>query len=295
MYDCPMNMYLTEMIDLTGDAYLNPVPAVYDNGLHNRNVSQITSISIHHDAMVRPHDYDSVARYKEEAAGHYDRLGPGLQYHYKIDNVGQIFKIRPLDVWLYCVGSVENVTTLAICLDGNFEVQQPTREQLESLYQLLEELCENHPEFPATWPDVRPHADFSATACCGLNLRNRIYAITSKNTAADHLLNQGVYDWPEYQTGAAPVPTPPSAPDPTPPLVVVIPVTPPVVDQSHEPPTTSPAPASPPANTPPTLPVPPSTPETPNQSPSLPSTPLSGFDLLVARIKAFIKSFFGSK
>jgi hypothetical protein len=43
---------------------------------------------------VRPHDYDSAARYRTEAAAHYLRLGPGLQYHYKIDNVGTIFQTR---------------------------------------------------------------------------------------------------------------------------------------------------------------------------------------------------------
>src|SRR6476620_11254094 len=124
-----MKQYLSEAIDLTGDSYLNPVPAVYDNGVHNRSVGQITSISIHHDASPRPHDYDSIARYHQEAAEHYARLGPGLQYFAKIDNVGQIFYIRPFTTWLYAVGSAENVTTLPICLDGNFETQQPTREQ----------------------------------------------------------------------------------------------------------------------------------------------------------------------
>lgn len=215
-----MKDYLKDIIDLTGDAFLNPVPAIYDNGTHPRNVGGIKSISVHHEAQFREHDYDSVARYKAEADLHYRKLGPGLQYHYKIDNTGQIFLIRPLTTWLYAVGSSENVSCLVICVDGNFETQQPTREQLEALYQLLENLCEHHSEFPATWPDVRPHADYSSTACCGLNLRNRIYPINSKATAADHLLNQGVYDWPELQPGAAPTPapapTPPSPPDPTP-------------------------------------------------------------------------------
>lgn len=201
--------------DLTGDRYLNPVGAQYSDGsgTHQRAVGQITSISIHHDAVVRPHDYDSVARYRNEAAAHYNRLGPGLQYHYKIDNVGEIFRIRPLTTWLYVVGSAENVTNIAVCLDGNFENQEPTREQYEALYQLLEELCERHPEFPATWPDVRPHADYSSTACCGANLRNLIYPIQNKATAQASLLNRGTFDWPEYQPSA---PTPPATPAPTP-------------------------------------------------------------------------------
>lgn len=201
-----------DVVDLTIDGYLNPVPAVYDNGQHKRDVSSITSISIHHDAMERPHDYDSVLRYKQEAAGHYNRLGPGLQYHYKIDNTGTIFKIRPHGTWLYAVGSAENTSMIAICLDGNFENEQPTREQGEALFQLLEELCENHPEFPATWPDVRPHADYSATACCGANLRSKIYSIQNKSDARRLLVDSGwTYDWPEYQESVSVPPMPPAA------------------------------------------------------------------------------------
>lgn len=236
--------YLAGMVDLTGDSYLNPVPAVYDNGTHIRTVSQIKSISVHHDAQVRPHDYDSVARYKAEAAEHYQRLGPGLQYHYKIDNVGQIFKIRPHETWLYCVGSAENVTTLAICLDGYFHPpynQIPTREQYEALGQLLIKLCEQSPEFPATYPDVRPHRDFSSTACPGDLFAPWVYAIKTKADVLNIPAN-AVYDWPQYQP-AAPVPTPAPTPAPAP----------------------QPAPApTPPASTPPVvLPTPPVVPPAP--------------------------------
>lgn len=194
--------------DLKGDSYLNPAwPG------HNRNVSTITSISVHHNAIQRGHDYDSVAQYRNEAASHYNSLGPGLQYHFCIDNVGEIFAVRPLTTWLHVVGSSENTSCIAICLDGNFENQQPTREQFEALYQLLEELCERHPEFPAVWKDVRPHCDYSSTACCGANLRNKIYAIQDKTSAQAQLLNQGIFDWPEYQP-SAPTPPPPPAPQP---------------------------------------------------------------------------------
>lgn len=202
-----------ETVDLTGDSYLNPVPAIFDNGQHNRPVGAITSIAIHHDASIRPHDYDSIARYRQEAAEHYKRLGPGLQYHYKIDNTGTIFHIRPDTTWLYAVGSGENVSALMICLDGNFEVQQPTREQFEALSQLLIWLCESRPDFPATYPNVRSHSDYSATACCGANLRDWVFRINSR--ADVERIPDVPYDWPEYQPAPAPVPPAP-APAPAP-------------------------------------------------------------------------------
>lgn len=206
-----MKNYINNVVDLTGDSYLNPAGAAYGDGTgtHQRNVNQITSISIHHDASQRPHDYDSVTRYRQEAAQHYNRLGPGLQYHYKIDNTGTIFKIRPLTTWLYAVGSAENVTSIAICLDGYFHPpynEKPTREQYEALGQLLVNLCEQHPEFPATYPDVRPHRDFSATACPGDNLAPWVFAIQSK-TDVQNIPGDAVYDWPSEQ---------PSVPNPTP-------------------------------------------------------------------------------
>lgn len=230
-------------VSLLEDGYINPTPAVYDNGTHPRKLNQITSISVHHDAQFRSHDYDSVARYKAEAATHYQRLGPGLQYHFKIDNIGTIYQTRPLDEWLYVVGSAENVSCIAICLDGYFHPpynQIPTREQYEALAQLLEDLCEHHPEFPATWPNVRPHRDYSATACCGDTLAPFITAINSKADAYN-IPADAVYDWPGEQPGAVTgvgTPTPPSPADSTPPPKApeppVVPPSPTPQDQDHD-------------------------------------------------------------
>lgn len=224
-----MKDYLSEIVDLTRDQYLNPVGAQYGDGsgAHQRAVGRITSIAIHHDASVRPHEYDSIARYHQEAQTHYDRLGPGLQYHFKIDNTGVIFRIRPLTTWLYAVGSSENTSSISICLDGYFHPpynQVPTREQFEALGQLLVNLCEEHPEFPATYKDVRPHRDFSSTACPGDNLVPWVYAIQNKADVLNIPAN-AAYDWPELQPSAQANAQPQTAPTPT------------VPDQAHPEPT----------------------------------------------------------
>lgn len=217
-------MKIYEQVDLTGDGYLNPVGAAYGDGsgTHQRSAEIITSISVHHDASPRPHDYNSVERYHQEAAAHYNRLGPGLQYHYKIDNTGVIFKIRPLETWLYVVGSPENKTCIAICLDGylhndNLNLgQDPTREQYEALGQLLTYLCEERPDFKATWPDVRSHSGYSSTACCGNRFAPWVIAINTKADALNIPAN-AAYDWPTEQPATdqpTPSPTPPVAPPP---------------------------------------------------------------------------------
>ena len=124
-----------QIVNLQGDGYLNP-----GWSSHQRGTGSVTHIAIHHDAVQRPHSYDSIARYRSEAAEHYKRLGPGLQYHYKIDNVGTIYQIRPHTTWLYAVGTNANTSTIHICVDGYFHPpydQNPTREQYEALSQLL--------------------------------------------------------------------------------------------------------------------------------------------------------------
>lgn len=207
-------MKIYPVVDLTGDKYLNPDGLVWNDneGSHARAVGEITSISVHHDAVERPHDYDSVGRYHNEATEHYLRLGYGLQYHYKIDNTGVIFRIRPLTTWLNVVGSAANRTTLAICLDGNFQDQKPTQEQFEALWQLLTDLTSHHPEFPAAESSVWPHQHFSSTACCGANLVPWVNQYRESNGGLN--IPQVGYDWPTMQPSA---PTPPPPPTPAPP------------------------------------------------------------------------------
>lgn len=205
-----MKNYLAELVDLRGDSYLNPGWAG-----HSRSNAQITHIAVHHDASVRPHEYDSVARYRSEAREHYNRLGPGLQYHYKIDNTGTIFKIRDHSMWLYAVGSDKNVNVINVCLDGYFHApynQKPTREQYEALAQLLVDLCENHPEFPASYPNIWGHRSFSSTACPGDLLAGYVFQIADKATALN-IPGDAVYDWPDLQPKPPVTPPLPTIPE----------------------------------------------------------------------------------
>ena len=214
--------------DVRGDATINPAPA------ERRPVGNITSIIIHHDAVTRPHNYDTMARLRQEAAGHTRTLGPGLQYHYSIDNVGEIFWCRPHEATLWNAGNLAvNRTSIAVKLDGYFHSpvnQQPTREQLEALNQLLDKLCTQHPEFPASTGDVYGHRQIVATACPGDLLFPYVdeYRRTGNISIPGHI----GYDWPSFQPAAPVVPSAPPAPVPTPPsqpVPVPVPTPPPVI------------------------------------------------------------------
>ncbi len=217
-----MKNYIAAIRDVRGDGYLNPAPP------ETRPVGNIRKIVVHHDAVVRPHDYDSMARYRSEAAGHYNSLGPGLQYHFKIDNTGEIFWLRPFTATLWHASNLDiNRTSVAICVDGYFHPphnQQPTREQLEALKQLLDWLCTQHPEFPASQPDVFAHWEIALpaypTACPGNILLPHVqqYRLRSKIDIPDGI----GYDWPSLQPNVVVPPNmaPPAVP-PTPPTVTI--------------------------------------------------------------------------
>lgn len=204
--------------DVRGDGYLNPTPPEY------RPVGNITSIIVHHDAATRPHDYDTMARLRNEAALHYQNLGPGLMYHFSIDNVGEIFWVRGFDATLWHAGDLNvNRTSIAIKLDGYFHSpinQQPTREQLEALKQLLDWLCTQHPEFPASQPDVYGHREITATACPGDIFFP--YVVQYRQTGNISIPDSIGYDWPSQQPDApvAPVATPPAPTPASPPVAV---------------------------------------------------------------------------
>ena len=204
--------------DVTNDKYLNPAPPA------TRPVANIQKIVIHHDAVTRPHNYDTMARLRTEAAVHYKNLGPGLQYHYSIDNTGEIFLVRPHTAILWHAGNLAvNRASIAIKLDGYFHPgvnQKPTREQLEALQQLLVKLCTQHPEFPADQNDVFGHREISSTACPGNELFP--YVMQFRNTGKIVPQADIVYDWPSLQP-SAPTPPPTTTPEPvpTPPSVEV--------------------------------------------------------------------------
>lgn len=133
-------------------------------------LGQITKIIVHHDAQWRSADYDSVTRYIQQANYHIGKGEDGLQYHYKIDNVGEVFQCRELtDTLWHAANYPVNRASIAICLDGDFTQQKPTREQYAALKELLDNLCNQHPEFPADEDDVFGHSEVSqtGTACPG--------------------------------------------------------------------------------------------------------------------------------
>lgn len=133
---------------------------------------KMDTIVIHHDAMIIPAAYNTLARLKQEAQLHINKGWNHISYHFSIDNVGDIYQCSPeTEVGYHCGNLTINKKSLAIKLDGNFEVQKPTAKQIASLQKLLVYLTSQRPDLPKiVRASVKGHRDIKATACPGRNL-----------------------------------------------------------------------------------------------------------------------------
>ncbi len=114
-----------------------------------QRMGQIHRLTIHHTAMA---SYDSsknanATSIRSIQIGHIQREGwADIGYHYLIDQAGRIWKGRE-DEWQGAhAGGQMNRGNLGICLLGNFSrrVQSPSKQQLQSLQQLVVQTCRRH-------------------------------------------------------------------------------------------------------------------------------------------------------
>ena len=95
----------------------------------------------------------------------------GIGYHFYIRKDGTIYKGRPEK---YSGAHCENYNSvsLGICLEGNFEIEQPTEKQLTSLSELIQYLKKKYGNI-----QVVGHRDLNATACPGKNLYSKMGSV----------------------------------------------------------------------------------------------------------------------
>jgi N-acetylmuramoyl-L-alanine amidase len=120
--------------------------------------SKINTIVIHHSAS-KPS-----TTIQEITTWHKARGFSTVGYTKVIYDDGSIVNGRPENVVPASVKD-HNKNTLAVCLCGNFEVDQPTQWQLISLELLIR-------EWKTKWPEaiVVGHLDLAPTLCPGKNL-----------------------------------------------------------------------------------------------------------------------------
>lgn len=134
--------------------------------LNERNMTNM--IVVHHTG--NPTDDDLSAEEIHES--HKAQGWAGIGYHYVIRKDGTIEAGRPVwSVGAHAYG--RNRDTIGIHVCGNFEIVAPTEAQLNSLAELIGELCRRY-DLQASKEVVVAHRDLMATACCGENLYNQL-------------------------------------------------------------------------------------------------------------------------
>lgn len=134
---------------------------VFDT-LNERN--QTGMIVIHHTG--NPVDDDLSAEKLHQS--HKAQGWAGIGYHYVIRKDGTVERGRPAwAVGAHAYG--RNRDTIGIHVCGNFEIAEPTKEQLNALASLIGGICKQY-QLTASPKVVVGHRDLMATACPGNNL-----------------------------------------------------------------------------------------------------------------------------
>ena len=127
-------------------------------------------IVIHHTASTAKETVEQIHNF------HINNNGwAGIGYHFYIRKDGTIYRGRDEK---YAGAHCENYNSvsLGICLEGNFEIEQPTDSQLKSLSELLQHLKQKYGNV-----QIVGHRDLNATACPGKNLYSKLGSVIANS------------------------------------------------------------------------------------------------------------------
>jgi hypothetical protein len=111
------------------------------------------------------------------ASGKNKPAWPDVPYHYYIAVDGQIAEGREINLVGDTNTDYDPTGHALIVLEGNFENEQPTSRQLESLREFVAWMSA-HYAIPVS--EIKAHNDYASTACPGVNLKNALPALRQK-------------------------------------------------------------------------------------------------------------------
>lgn len=143
--------------------------------------SKTTRIILHHAAAIKCTAQD-IHRW------HLNRGWAGIGYHFFVNKQGKIYEGRPENVVGAHAGN-NNLDSIGVCFEGNFEKEQMTNEQIKSGKELVSYLKGKYNIIV-----VQKHKDVNATVCPGKNFPfNEISCVSAKKEATPY--NPTVLDW----------------------------------------------------------------------------------------------------
>lgn len=136
---------------------------------------EINAIVIHHSADPQKDSDKALNNINQthKKALHPTPNGYGyhIAYHFVIMKDGNVIKTRPIKEIGYHAGNWDvNTKSVGICLSWNFEVEKPTKEQLEAMRDLISELQSGY------WNklEIKLHREIKPTACPGKNFTREL-------------------------------------------------------------------------------------------------------------------------
>lgn len=127
----------------------------------------IQQITVHHTAIVLSSNAEAPARARQHQSYHQSLGWPDLAYHYLIDANGHIYEGRPVRAVGDTGTDYDPTGHLLVCCEGNFDTQNPTAAQYDSLIRML---AWGAIEFGIEPGAIRGHREVASTTCPGDNL-----------------------------------------------------------------------------------------------------------------------------
>ncbi len=118
-------------------------------------------IIVHHTAVSYAKNAD---QYEATKRYHIGKGWGNIGYHYEISKAGKVYAGRAeSEVGAHCKEKSLNYKSIGVCLDGNFDVELPTAEQVKSLKKLLMDICAR---YKIGYDKIYPHRLFATYKSC---------------------------------------------------------------------------------------------------------------------------------
>jgi len=139
------------------------------------DLKKVNMLVVHHESVWMPKSYNTLDRIVADAKYQIAKGFGHYAYHYTIDNVGDVYLCVPEDEVNYHAGNLAvNKNSLAVVIQGNMEVQSPTKAQEKALADLCTYLFTKRPDIPKLVKSgLKMHSEFrrGGTACPGRFLK----------------------------------------------------------------------------------------------------------------------------
>lgn len=139
------------------------------------DLKKVNTLVVHHEAVYMPKSYNTLDRILADAKYQTAKGLSHYAYHYTIDNVGDVYLCVPEDEINYHAGNLAvNKNSLAVVVQGNMEIQSPTKAQEKALTDLCAYLFTKRPDMPKlVKSSLKMHSEvrLNGTACPGRFLK----------------------------------------------------------------------------------------------------------------------------